>query len=496
MARIESAAKMGTYPLDEWRAEQLIKVVKNTGARGRILDPFCDTGHIVKTLGDAWDMDAFGIELKEEAARQAQNLLGEGSAIYADSYSGVRVTNASFDILYLNPPYDTDYSDMSAQRSEYKALRHMWKYLRYGGLVIWVAYKHHISKHVAGFFFEKCKMVYPFYWEKPHLDNYTQVCLVGLKKDSDKDQPLSPKAIMMGTEHLRRVGTRKAEENIPIEKSRFVELGEGLTKSHKYMAMRRKVKNKKTGAVKTVVDRRIAIKGHPGGIFSFSRKEPDPKLAVEMHEKYGPQTRPEFKDIFRVAILDEEIQPIAKPRSGQLGVIMASGLLDTETLTHNGKRCMIRGNTKHRTLTVKTEEEMDANNNERTIITEHTIPTPTVTIVYEDGAVENLTEDDSLVEFIGEHMDQLFEIYRNKYQPSYDMKIDPMWGEIFDNNLIKGQYEYLPTQEYMAVAAAEHLMREGRLVVVGEMSLGKTAIANAVIQMAHKFEEVKLKNGN
>lgn len=487
MARPESAAKLGTFPLDDWRADQLINTIKNIGHGGSIMDPFMDTGHIVSKLADAWGMTAYGCEIKEEAARQAQDALGYGNAIYGDSYSAINATNFGFDILYLNPPYDSDVSDTSG-RSEMKALRHFWKYLDKGGLCIWVAYKHHITKHVAEHFFSKCSQVYPLYWSEPHLGVYTQVCIIGVRGQDPKSPSFSPKTIASASSHLVAVGNG----TIPIEKSKFMEMESGLKGfKHKHMVGKITIKNKKTGEKKKVLDTRIAVKPNMAKIH-FRRNKPDTELLAKLDREYGPQNSSDFDAAFRMTVLsDEDINPIAKPRAGQIGVIIASGLLDNVILRHEGRLCMIRGSTKRKVYTAKVETERDANKNERKVETVHDIPVPTITVIYEDGEVANLTEDNDLTEFISQHIDQLFDIYKDKYKPSYDMTIHPEWGSVFDNNLILGAHEYLPTQEHVSTAIAEELMRNRRMIFVGEMSFGKTASTNAIMSIMSKFEKIR-----
>lgn len=505
MARQSSQAAMGTYPLDSWRVAQLANLIKNIKSQngsvvGRILDPFGDTGKAVKTLADKWGMEPFSVELKEEAARKSQELLGVSNAIYADCYTGVVMSNAGFDVLFLNPPYDTDYSEMESHRSEYKALRHHWKYLRYGGVVIWVAYQHHISSKVARYLAENCKAIFPFYWEKPHLGQYTQVCLIGIKKDSHKAQPFSPNYTEKIVQHLKAVGSRDIDEKIPIEESRFIEMSEGITQenfkkpmcNYKYIVGHREIRNKKTGEVKKVVDSRIAIQGTPIKNLIFRRKDADIPLLEKIHEGHGLHRLPGFDTFFRMNVINaQDDTPIAKPRTGQLGLIIASGMLNQVTLMHNNRLCMIRGSVKQKEFTASVEEETDNNNNEQTITTVHRMPTPVVTILYEDGTVENLTEEDALVDFIGEHMEQLLDIYESRYTPDYDMYIHPEWGKVFDENKIKGEHEYIPTQEYMSVATAEDLMRKRKMVMVAEMSMGKSPMSIAVLEMMYRFEQSK-----
>jgi hypothetical protein len=505
MARLESQAKMGTFPLDDWRVDQLGNLLKNTRSQngsvvGKILDPFADTGETIKKLADKWNMEPFAVELKEEAAREAQELLGVSNAIWADSYNGVVMSNNHFDVLYLNPPYDSDFSEMESRRSEYKALRHHWKYLRFGGVVIWVAYKNHITEKVARFLMENCKAVFPFYWAEPHLGQYTQVCLIGIKKDNDKDEPFSPNYTEHAVQHLKGVGSRIVDDNIPIEESRFIEMSEGITQEnfkqplcqYKYIVGHRTIRNKKTGETKKVIDSRIAIYGTEADNLQFRRKEADIPLLEKMHEGHGVHRLEGFDNFFRISVIEEQNDtPIAKPRTGQLGLIIAAGMINQTTLMHNDQLCMIRGSVRQKEFTASVQDEMDKNNNPTTVTTVHRMPTPVVTILYEDGTVENLTEEDALVNFIGEHMNQLLEIYERKYKPSYDMKIHPEWGKVFDQNKIKGKHEYLPTQEYYSVATAEQLMRQGKMVDVAEMSFGKTSCALAALEMMYRFERGK-----
>jgi hypothetical protein len=55
-------------------------------------------------------------------------------------------SNEAFGILWANPPYDHDKLAKASRRVEFRYLRHAWKWVQDGALVLWVVYNHHLTE--------------------------------------------------------------------------------------------------------------------------------------------------------------------------------------------------------------------------------------------------------------------------------------------------------------------------------------------------------------
>ena len=108
--------KNGYFPTDEPTLEAIGSALEPAGTSVRILDPCCGEGAALWYMGSLLqaagaEVHSFGIEIDEERAWHAKTLLG--TAAHADVHD-VRVSERSFGLLFLNPPY----GDLVADRAQ------------------------------------------------------------------------------------------------------------------------------------------------------------------------------------------------------------------------------------------------------------------------------------------------------------------------------------------------------------------------------------------
>ena len=103
MTRLASTAKAGFFPTPERVTEFVTRFVIPSSQRGRLLDPCCGEGIAAQCVAQAWNLEAYGIEIDAERALEASSRLHR--VLHLD-YAGVRAPHHSFQVLYLNPPYD------------------------------------------------------------------------------------------------------------------------------------------------------------------------------------------------------------------------------------------------------------------------------------------------------------------------------------------------------------------------------------------------------
>ena len=126
MTRLANMEKAGYFPLPP-SVTELIQTTITAPHGGRILDPCAGEGTALVALADAFQLEPFGVELHEDRAQRAreqvQALLAKRLAvsqsekltsqtrILHDSYLSLKTSRDSYNLLYLNPPYDHDHKD-------------------------------------------------------------------------------------------------------------------------------------------------------------------------------------------------------------------------------------------------------------------------------------------------------------------------------------------------------------------------------------------------
>ena len=102
--RLAAQAKMGYYPTPQ-SVVSLIKdiLVRNGKGNIRLLDPCTGEGTALKQIGEMLSAETYGIELDTERGRIAKEYLTQ--CLITD-YMSTRISNQTFSMLYLNPPYD------------------------------------------------------------------------------------------------------------------------------------------------------------------------------------------------------------------------------------------------------------------------------------------------------------------------------------------------------------------------------------------------------
>lgn len=98
----------------------------------RQLDPCAGTGDALARLGRDLGGETFGIELSDERAQAAREVLDH--ALHGSAF-GCRLAHGQFSLLFLNPPYD---SDSAERRLEHHFLTAFTRALCPGGVLVYI----------------------------------------------------------------------------------------------------------------------------------------------------------------------------------------------------------------------------------------------------------------------------------------------------------------------------------------------------------------------
>lgn len=454
MARLASIEKGGFYPTPPEITNLITNCVELPNG-GRVLDPCCGEGVALDTLSRTWKAEPYGSELNRYRSYKAQELVRNYifdedlrstlphqdlglSRVINDDFQNISAPKGSFQVLFLNPPYDWDKED---GRLEYTFLKRATWWLQPGGLLIFVipryVLKHdNINKYLSSWYEEMQVRRFP----EPDYSIFKQIVVFGIKKES-QTTPNSKRR-----ETLIKMGD--ADRPLP-------DLGNNEIFFHKYTI----------GAPKP-------------GRFSFAGLFHDLHSAEEEWKRYGNTVTPEYDQLFESKNIVEK-QPLMPFKLGHLAGLISAGLLNhtkLEIKDENGeisRSLLIKGHVR-KGIIVGEEVSEDDNGNKRKTEIKREIPLSEVYTINESGETQIVAKEE-LPEFMDTWLPQLTEAVNRDYEPIYKFDL----GKYEERIGKRG--ELMPAQKHAVAAIATRLEIDDDALIVGEMGVGKTRIAAATI---------------
>ena len=185
--RLAGQAKGGYYPtpprvVDYIRSLLMapIRYSRNRDQIVRLLDPCCGPGDALRQLADSikrsMTVETYGVELQTERAQQAAEQLDH--ALASDLFR-CSIANRTFNLLWLNPPYDHDRED---KRVEHAFLTHCTRYLEPSGVLVYIIPRAQIATS-ARFLTTNYARVRAWAFPQPEIEQFNQVVVIGLRKE-------------------------------------------------------------------------------------------------------------------------------------------------------------------------------------------------------------------------------------------------------------------------------------------------------------------------
>ena len=323
--RLAGQAKGGFYPtplrvVD--MIEPLIEIDNATRFAGprvlRILDPCCGPGDAVQRLSDriheshpSIGQEVYGIELERQRARTATDKLDH--TLQSDLFQTM-VSNASFSLLYLNPPYDFD---QEQKRVEQAFLTHCTKHLVTNGLLVFIVPRHRLAvsaRYLSANYWNIRCYAFPL----PEYEDFDQVVLLGQKRET-------PQLAEVAENRINHISLG------PLDRVSVLEEGQ------------EPIVSTPTVPAKTIL---------------FTTKGMDPLTAATEAQAAGLWANREMQDKF----WPEETRPtrpLMPLRRGHIAQLMAAGFLDNLSIDTEDQRILVKGRTTKTSVLVSSDEEQE-----------------------------------------------------------------------------------------------------------------------------------------
>ncbi len=449
MTRLASTAKAGFFPTPERVTELVTRFVISSSPRGRLLDPCCGEGIAAQCVAQAWNLEAYGIEIDAERAVEASSRLHR--VLHLD-YAAVRTPHHSFQVLYLNPPYD--YAEDDGKRTEYQFLRDTVKWLQPGGLLVYIVPQNRVDPRMAGFLATAYESIRAYRFTDPEYAQFRQAVIFGIaKKEPSRDDATSLALL----QHCRN-GLPVLPESPSAEECYTLP---GFSDDER---------------------------------FYFRCTEINPQEALAEAISSGAWNSAEWQAWLSPRTDLITFRPLMPLKKGHLAMLIAAGLMQNLRLesTDGKEHLLVKGRT------YKVQEEVQSDDEDEEVVRDRFV-TEIVTLDLQSGAHERIVEPAVLAQFVEKWRDVLTQKVMETFVPLYQFDLEAEGARVLAtlNRLSKhrhvpGRKEtgLFPAQKHVAVALWKRLnaRRTSSAICVGEPGIGKTTIATAVSELMRECD--------
>lgn len=184
IGRLMNHVKMGYYPTDPLNISHILKAIAfPEGVTTNLFDPCCGCGKALRQLADGNNCYAYGVELDEYRAEEAQSRLhrvGFGSFFHS------RISNEAFHLIFLNPPYLSVLNETgNRSRHEKKFLIESICHLMYGGLLVYVIPYYRLTPDICRILCDNFEDLSVWRFTEEEFRRFKQVVVFGVRKPRD-----------------------------------------------------------------------------------------------------------------------------------------------------------------------------------------------------------------------------------------------------------------------------------------------------------------------
>lgn len=186
VGRLMNNIKLGYYPTDPGNVTLMLRGIQfPEGVTTNLLDPCCGCGKALRQLAQGNNCYAYGVELDESRAEEAQTRLhrvGFGSFFFS------RISHEAFHLLFLNPPYLSVLNASGGKsRHEKRFLIESIPNLAYGGLLVYVAPYYRLTPDICRVLADNFDDLTVWRFTDGEFKKFKQVVVFGIRKRRDAE---------------------------------------------------------------------------------------------------------------------------------------------------------------------------------------------------------------------------------------------------------------------------------------------------------------------
>ena len=181
IGRLMNNIKPGYYPTDPDHISLILRGIRfPEGVTTNLFDPCCGCGKALRQLAQGNNCYAYGVELDESRAEEAQTRLhrvGFGSFFHSS------ISREAFHLLFLNPPYLSVINESGGRsRHEKRFLIESLPALAYGGLLIYVIPYYRLTPDICRILVDNFDDLTIWRFTESEFRKFKQVAVLGVRK--------------------------------------------------------------------------------------------------------------------------------------------------------------------------------------------------------------------------------------------------------------------------------------------------------------------------
>lgn len=447
MARYASQERAGFYPTPPSIVTWLISVLKGD-VTGRVFDPFAGDGLPLTRIAKALNFYAYGCEIHQGRAHEVEhkitNLHEQESfnPAFSDTtfrkfqygdFNNLQFSQKSFNLLFLNPPYDYDKED---KRLEYRYLKNSNYALQHNGTLVYIIPQQSLAytpqaEYLAEWFTDL--KVYRFHDDE--FNRFKQVVVIGKKR------------------HKRTVGERKFHSFMV----------EQITRIGKFELLPQPIDKVKG----------LSIQINPlanTNDIKFRSIFPNTYDAIEELESFGAYAKSDLSYyLVPPSTTNVKLNPLMPFSSSHISQVLVAGALNNMVIGEGNKRLLIKGSASKSVGHKHSKLNFEDGSEERKTINKEYVESEICTIDT-DGNVTTLTGK-NLNKFFQQRTQELAKLIAEIHPPQYKLELGKYEALIGDLG------SPLTIQKHAAAAVATCYKSQKVCFIDGEQSVGKTRTA-------------------
>ena len=182
IGRLMNNVRLGYYPTDPDNISLILRGIQfPEEVTTNLLDPCCGCGKALQQLAQGDHCYAYGVELDESRAEEAQTRLHR---IAVGSFFFSRMSHEAFHVLFLNPPYLSVMGEGGTRaRHEKRFLVESMEKLVMGGLLVYIIPYYRLTSDIARILCDNFTDISVWKFTGKEFDRFHQIALFGIRKE-------------------------------------------------------------------------------------------------------------------------------------------------------------------------------------------------------------------------------------------------------------------------------------------------------------------------